>query len=305
MVDLVAMHQRAAASPLRRESLGHHRHRRVEGVRGRARDTATRGGPARTARPRRIRRTRSPRRSAAPARRAARRAATTRSSSPRRTARSSASVSTRSSRDIGNTRPFGVPATRVARPADALQQRRDAVRRSDLADQIDVADVDAELERRRRDQRLQLAALQPRLGVEPLLLRQAAVMRRDRVLAEPLAQMPRHALGQPPRVDEHERRPVLADEGGEPVVVLLPDLVRHHGFERRTSAARAADRSRAGVLRRRSRSRRARPTRKRATSSMGRCVADRPMRTSGAPATCCRRSSDSARCAPRRVPMTA
>ena len=47
------------------------------------------------------------------------------------------------------------------------------------------------------------------------------------------------------------------------------------------------------------------PTRKFATSSIGFCVADSPMRTTGASATCCSRSSDSARCAPRRVPMTA
>ena len=32
------------------------------------------------------------------------------------------------------------------------------------------------------------------LGVEPLVLREAAVMRRDRVLAEPLAQVPREPL---------------------------------------------------------------------------------------------------------------
>ena len=83
----------------------------------------------------------------------------------------------------------------MAGAADALQQRGDAVRRADLADEIDVADVDAELERRRGDERLQLPGLQPRLGVEPLLLRQAAVMRGDGVLAEALAQMPRDALG--------------------------------------------------------------------------------------------------------------
>ena len=128
--------------------------------------------------------------------------------------------------------PFRQAGERVAGAADALQQRRDPVRRSDLADEIDVADVDPELERRRRDQRLQLAALEPRLGVEPPLLGQAAVMRGDRVLAEALAQVPRHALGQPPRVDEHQRRPVRAHEVGEAVVVLLPDLVRHHRFER-------------------------------------------------------------------------
>ena len=40
--------------------------------------------------------------------------------------------------------------------------------------------------------------------------RQAAVMRRDRVLAEALAQVPRHALGHAPRVDEHQGGAVLA-----------------------------------------------------------------------------------------------
>ena len=49
-----------------------------------------------------------------------------------------------------------------------------------------------------------------RLGVEPLLLRQAAVMRGHRVVAEPLAEVPRQPLRQPPRVHEDQRRPVRA-----------------------------------------------------------------------------------------------
>ena len=65
----------------------------------------------------------------------------------------------------------------MSRAPDALQQRGDAVRRSDLTDQIDVADVDAELERRGRDQGLQLPRLEPLLRVEPLVLREAAVVR--------------------------------------------------------------------------------------------------------------------------------
>ena len=35
-------------------------------------------------------------------------------------------------------------------------------------------------------------------------------MREHRVFAQPLGQMVGDALGQPPRVDEHQRRPVLA-----------------------------------------------------------------------------------------------
>ncbi len=110
----------------------------------------------------------------------------------------------------------------VAGAADALQQGRDPVRRADLADKIDVADVDAQFERRRRDQRLELPALEPRLGVEPPFLREASMMRRDGFFAEALAEMSSHALGQSPRVDEHERRPVLAHEAGEAVVVPPP-----------------------------------------------------------------------------------
>ena len=67
----------------------------------------------------------------------------------------------------------------VAGAADALQQRRDAARRSDLAHQVDVPDVDAELERRGRHDHADRAVLQPRLGIEAALLRQAAVVRRD------------------------------------------------------------------------------------------------------------------------------
>ena len=41
---------------------------------------------------------------------------------------------------------LGRTADRVPGSTDTLQQRRDAVRRSDLADEIDVPDIDAELE---------------------------------------------------------------------------------------------------------------------------------------------------------------
>ena len=62
---------------------------------------------------------------------------------------------------------LGRAADRVAGTADALQEGRDRARRADLADEIDVADVDAELERGGRHQRLEFAALQPLFGGEP------------------------------------------------------------------------------------------------------------------------------------------
>ena len=42
--------------------------------------------------------------------------------------------------------PFWRAADRVSRSTDALEQRRDAMRRSDLTHEIDMTDVDAELE---------------------------------------------------------------------------------------------------------------------------------------------------------------
>jgi hypothetical protein len=58
-------------------------------------------------------------------------------------------------------------------------------------------------------------------------------MGRDRLVAETITHVTRDALGHPPRVHEDQRGPVLSDERGQPVVVLLPDLVGHHRLERR------------------------------------------------------------------------
>ena len=120
----------------------------------------------------------------------------------------------------------------MSRPSDALEERRDAVRRSDLADEVDVTDVDAELQRCRRHERFQPAALQPDFGVEAILFREAAVMRSDRVLAEAVAEMAGQALGHAARVHEDERGAMFLDQRGEAVVVLLPHFVRHDRLER-------------------------------------------------------------------------
>ena len=150
-VHLVAMDQAAAPSAPRRETLGEHPHHRVE---VRARQVAVRPRAPRPSRTGRLPATRgSPprRRSAARARRAARR---TRISAielappdRRQQRRAFDQVVAR----LGKQAALRRAMDGVAGAADALQQRGDAPRRSDLAHQIDVADVDAELERRRRD----------------------------------------------------------------------------------------------------------------------------------------------------------
>ena len=95
-----------------------------------------------------------------------------------------------------------------------------------------MPDVDAELEGGRGHERAQLTGLQPALGVEPRLLRQAAVMRGDGILSKPFAQVPRQPFRHAPRIDEDQRRPVRLDERCQPVVIFVPDFVRHHRFER-------------------------------------------------------------------------
>src|SRR5690606_3754254 len=78
--------------------------------------------------------------------------------------------------------PLRQPTEAVPRAADALQERRDRARGAELADEVDVTDVDAELERGRRDDGAKCSGFQPLLGAQPMLFREAAVMRRDRVV---------------------------------------------------------------------------------------------------------------------------
>ena len=80
---------------------------------------------------------------------------------------------------------------------------------------------------------LQFAALEPLLGRKPAFLRQAAVMRGDRILAETVREFAGDPLGHAAGVDEDERRAMALDQFGEAAVDLGPDLVRHHRFERR------------------------------------------------------------------------
>jgi len=61
--------------------------------------------------------------------------------------------------------------------------------RTNLADELDVTDVDAQLQRSGGDKCFQCAGLQAMLGVETRLLRQAAVVRGHCLFTKPLAQM--------------------------------------------------------------------------------------------------------------------
>ena len=125
----------------------------------------------------------------------------------------------------------GNPAGGVVGPADPLQEGREAARRADLADQLDRPDVDAELERGGGHERAQITAAQPGLDPLPAVPGQAAVMRRDLALAEPLAEFVRDSLGHPPGVDEHQRCPVPGHVPGDQVKDLGHLLGRRDGAE--------------------------------------------------------------------------
>ena len=91
---------------------------------------------------------------------------------------------------------LGNRAAPVTGATDALQRHRNRPRRTDLAHQIDRANIDAKLQRSRRHQHFDFAFFQLSLRIEAQLARQTAMMRGDIVFAQPLAQMMRNALRQ-------------------------------------------------------------------------------------------------------------
>ena len=127
----------------------------------------------------------------------------------------------------GEQTALGGAADLVPGATDPLQKSRNRARRGDLADQVDVANIDPQFQRRRGDQHLQFAALEPLLGIQAKLLGQAAMVGGHGVLAETFAQVAAQAFGQAPGVDENQRGPVFAGEGGEAVVHQFPDIVGH------------------------------------------------------------------------------
>ena len=97
--------------------------------------------------------------------------------------------------------------------ADPLHQPRRALRRADIDDQIDIAPVDAEVERGGADDALQLACGHRVLDAAALPDIERAVMQRDRkvVVVHPPQVLEQH-LGLAAGIDEDQRGPVGLDE---------------------------------------------------------------------------------------------
>ena len=133
----------------------------------------------------------------------------------------------------GHQPPLGNAIHPVTGPPHPLQQRRDRPGRAELADQVHLADVDAQFQRCRGHQYLEIAGLEPFLGHQPVLPGEAAVMGGDLVLAAPVRQVAGDALGQPAGIDEYDRGPVVGRQRGQAIVDLDPDLVGHDRLQRR------------------------------------------------------------------------
>src|SRR6202035_1326984 len=206
---------------------------------------------------------------------------------------------------------------------------------------------DAQLQRRRGDQRPQVAGPQPGLYPLAALAGQAPVVGGDLALAQPLPQLVGDPLGPPAGVVEHQRgggrvgeawpwaRPPPRPWGAplaSPAELTNTSVVRCSAtwpaIRSRISAicspVATAPSSSSGSSRARSSWRRCpestiaqrgepsgadrscpAPTSSRATVSMGRWVADSPIRWTGPALMSSSRSRDCARCEPRLVPGAA
>ncbi len=153
------------------------------------------------------------------------------SSSPARILRMSAACSIRSSRVVAKKRPLGMaPRQWPARPTRCMATATARVVR-DLADEIDVADVDAELERCGGDEDLDLAVLQALLGVEAERAGERAVVRGDVLRAEALGEGEGYLLDEAACVDEDQRGAMVLRVCGELVEDLVPHVVGGDGAE--------------------------------------------------------------------------
>ena len=96
---------------------------------------------------------------------------------------------------------------------DALQQPRGALRRADIDDEVDVAPVDAEVERGGAHDRAQPAGRHRRFDLAPLRHVERAVMQRDReVIVVDVPEILENSFGLAARIDEDQRGAVRLDE---------------------------------------------------------------------------------------------
>ncbi|CAB4243176.1 conserved protein of unknown function [Methylacidimicrobium sp. AP8] len=120
----------------------------------------------------------------------------------------------------------------VGRSADPLEKGSDRPRRAELADKVDLADVDAELQGGGGDENREPPGLQPLLGRKAPFPAQAPVMGGHRRFPEASGQVVGDPLGEAAAVDEDKGCPAGADQIGQAIVDLFPDLGREDRLQR-------------------------------------------------------------------------
>ncbi len=118
----------------------------------------------------------------------------------------------------------------MARPADPLHAARDRGRGLDLDHEVDGTHVDPELERGGGDERGQAAGLERVFDLEPLLAGDRAVVGAGDRLARQLVERGRQTLGEPPAVDEHDRRTVRPHQLEQARMDRRPDRAAREGI---------------------------------------------------------------------------
>ncbi len=131
----------------------------------------------------------------------------------------------------GEEAALGDGAAPVAGAADALHGDGDGAGGADLADEVDVADVDAELERGGGDEDADLAGLEALLGVEAEVAGERAVVGGDLLGAEAGAELEGDLFDEAAGVDEDQRGAMALGVGGELVEDLGPHVVGGDGAE--------------------------------------------------------------------------
>ena len=126
---------------------------------------------------------------------------------------------------------LGGAVAAVVGAAHPLEEGGDAAGGAHLADQLDGADVDAQLQRGGGHQGLEVAGSEAMLGADAALGGQGAVVSGHRVVTQALGQLMGDALGESAGVDEHDGGVVLADELGHAVEDLVHLGVGDHGLE--------------------------------------------------------------------------
>ena len=119
----------------------------------------------------------------------------------------------------------------VAGAPDPLQEHGDGTGRAELADQVDIADIDPQFQGCGRDQGLEFTLFQSLFGIQAVFLCQTAVVRGDKFFTDPFRQGAGCTLGQAAGIDEDQRGPVPLDQVGQSPVQFLPHLPGHHGLQ--------------------------------------------------------------------------